>query len=69
MKYQVFARLGKGDDTTYIGGVEAPNDRLARVYAYEMYDEEDWDYLAVARDEDVIEVDVEDPPTAGGGPP
>lgn len=68
--YRVFARINKGDDTIDIGGIEAPTDRLARVYAYEMYDEEDWDYLAVVRDEDVIEVDVEalptQPPTGGG---
>lgn len=68
--YRVFARINKGDDTIDIGGIDAPTDRLARVYAYEMYDEEDWDYLAVVRDEDVIEVDVETPPTqspTGGG--
>ena len=67
MNYRVFARIDKGDDTVDIGGVEAPNDRLAKVYAYRMYDEEDWDYLAVVRAEDVLEVDVDDPPTAGGG--
>lgn len=67
MNYRVFARIDKGDDTLDIGGVEAPNDRLAKVYAYRMYDEEDWDYLAVVHEDDVHEVDVEDPPTAGGG--
>ena len=67
MNYRVFARIGKGDDTLDIGGVEAPNDRLAKVYAYRMYDEEDWDYLAVVSEDALLEVDVDDPPTAGGG--
>jgi hypothetical protein len=66
MTYRVFARINKGDDTVEIGGVEAPNDRLARVYAFRMYDEEDWDYLAVVRENDVIEVVVENPPTVPG---
>ncbi len=65
MNYRVFARINKGDDTLDIGGVHAANDRLARVNAYRMYDEEDWDYLAVVREDHVLEVDVEDPPTAG----
>ena len=60
MNYHVFSRTNKGDDLLYIGGVEAPNDRLARVYAYEMYDEEDWDLLAVVREEDFVIVDMED---------
>lgn len=54
--YRVFARINKGDDTLDIGGIEAPTDRLARVYAYEMYDEEDWDYLAVVPRDHLIEV-------------
>jgi hypothetical protein len=66
MNYRIFARTNKGDDTVEIGGVEAPNDRLARVYAFRMYDEEDWDYLAVVHENDVIEVDVENPPTVPG---
>lgn len=69
MNYRVFARINKGDDTLDIGGVQAPNDRLARVYAYRMYDEEDWDYLAVVHEDDVIEVDVDDPPTVPKGEP
>ena len=69
MNYRVFARIDKGDDTLDIGGVEAPNDRLARVYAYRMYDEEDWDYLAVVNEDHVLEVDVDDPPTVPKGGP
>jgi len=66
MNYAVFARINKGDDTMYIGGVEAPSDRLARVYAYEMYDEEAWDYLAVVRDEHLLEVAPGTPAVEGG---
>jgi 1,2-phenylacetyl-CoA epoxidase PaaB subunit len=67
VKYRVFARINKGDDNVEIGGVEAPNDRLAKVYAYRMYDEEDWDSLAVVNEEAILAVDVEDPPRAPAG--
>lgn len=68
MNYRVFARINPGDDTMDIGGIEAPTDRLARVYAYDMYDEEDWDYLAVVREDNLIEVNVEDISATVAGP-
>ena len=55
-KYNVFARLNAGDDTIYIGNVTAQSDRLAKMYAHNTYDEEDWDYLAVVNTDDVHEV-------------
>lgn len=61
MKYEVFARIKQGDETLHIGNVRAPNDRLARMYAHNTFDEEDWDYLAVVREDDLIEVTGERP--------
>lgn len=56
MKYEVFTRISAGDDLLHVGSVEAPNDRLARIYAHSAYDEEDWDYMAVVHTEDLLEV-------------
>lgn len=55
-KYDVFARLHPGDDTIYIGNVTAQNERLAKMYAHETFDEEDWDYMAVVAQDDLHEV-------------
>lgn len=56
MKYEVFSRINQGDETLHIGNVRAQSDRLARMYAHNTFDEEDWDYLAVVREENLIEV-------------
>ena len=56
MKYEVFARINHGDDTKHIGNVTADSDRLAKMYAHNTFDEEDWDYLAVVREVDLLEV-------------
>lgn len=63
MRYDVFARISPGDNTIHIGSIDAPNDRLAKIYARSTYDEEDWDFMAVIREEHVIEVpsDVAEP--------
>ena len=63
MKYEVFARLNAGDQTTYIGNVTAQSDKLAQMYAHNTFDEEDWDYLAVVRADDVHEVNPDAQPT------
>ena len=63
-KYDVLARINGGDETIVIGNVTAPNDRLAKVYAHNTFDEEDWDYLAVVRHEALKEVDGK-PPVLG----
>ncbi|QHS17721.1 hypothetical protein [Halopenitus persicus] len=57
--YEVFARINQGDETLHIGNVQADSDRLAKLYAHNTFDEEDWDFLAVVRREDVLEVDVD----------
>jgi 1,2-phenylacetyl-CoA epoxidase PaaB subunit len=55
-RYEVFARRNGGDDTVHLGNVAAKSDRLAKMYAHSTYDEEDWDFLAVVREEDLLEV-------------
>ncbi|MFO7260221.1 MAG: phenylacetic acid degradation PaaB family protein [bacterium] len=51
MVYEVFARKSRGEPLRHIGNVNAPDDQLARVYAYTTYDEEKWfDMWVVPRD-------------------
>lgn len=61
MKYEVFARINQGDETLHIGNVRAETDRLARMYAHNTFDEEDWNYMAVVREDNLIEVTGERP--------
>jgi 1,2-phenylacetyl-CoA epoxidase PaaB subunit len=67
MKYHVFTRISAGDDLMHVGTVQADSDRLARIYAHRTYDEEDWDFIGVVREENLIEVDPQ--PIAGGRQP
>lgn len=60
MKYEVFGRVSPGDDLFNVGYVEAPNDRLAKTYAYTQYDEEDWDRLIAVRREHILEATDQD---------
>lgn len=51
MVYEVFARKSRGDALKHIGALNAPDDELAKVYAYQTYDEERWfDMYVVPRD-------------------
>ena len=51
MVYEVFARKSRGEPLRHIGNLNAPDDELARVYAFNTYDEERWfDLWVVARD-------------------
>jgi len=50
--YEVFARKNRGEPLRHIGNLNAPDNDLAMVYAYETYDEEKWfDMWVVARTE------------------
>lgn len=40
--YEVFCRKAPGDPMSHTGWVNAPSVQLARVYAWKIYDEEDW---------------------------
>jgi 1,2-phenylacetyl-CoA epoxidase PaaB subunit len=51
MVYEVFARKTRGDALKHIGAINASDDELAKVYAYNTYDEEKWfDMWVVPRD-------------------
>ena len=51
MIYEVFARKSRGDAIKHIGALNAPDDELAKVYAFQTYDEERWfDMYVVPRD-------------------
>ena len=51
MVYEVFARKSRGEPLKHIGALSAPDDELAKVYAYNTYDEEKWfDMWVVPRD-------------------
>lgn len=56
MNFEVFARVKPGDDLKHVGSVEAPNERIARTYALTTYDEETWNYMAIVRREDIVNV-------------
>ena len=40
--FEVFCRVAPGDPMSHIGTLNAPDIELARVYAWKIYDEEDW---------------------------
>jgi 1,2-phenylacetyl-CoA epoxidase PaaB subunit len=51
MIYEIFARKTRGEPLRHIGNLNAPDDALARVYAFSTYDEEKWfDMFVVPRD-------------------
>jgi hypothetical protein len=51
MIYEIFARKSRGEPLRHIGNLNAPDDDLARVYAFNTYDEEKWfDMFVVPRD-------------------
>lgn len=45
--YEVFARRDSGDPLTHVGSVEAPNDELAQVRAWYVYDQHKWREMCV----------------------
>ena len=56
MIYEVFARKSRGEPLRHIGNLNAPDDALARVYAYQTYDEERWFDMWVAPRDRLLEV-------------
>jgi hypothetical protein len=55
-KYDVFARRTAGDPLTMIGSVYAPDDELARVYAFTTYNEDPWYELQMAAHDAFVRV-------------
>ena len=56
MIYEVFARKSRGDALRHIGAINAPEDELAKVYAYQTYDEERWFDMYVVPRNRLVEV-------------
>jgi 1,2-phenylacetyl-CoA epoxidase PaaB subunit len=45
--YEVFARISSEDALAHIGSIEAPNDDLAQVRAWYVYDQHRWKEMCV----------------------
>jgi len=54
--YEVFARKSRGEPLRHIGNLNAPDAALARVYAFDTYDEEKWFDMWVVDRSDLHEV-------------
>ena len=60
MIYEVFARKSRGEPLKHIGNLNAPDSELAKVYAFNTYDEERWFDMYVVRRGALEEVFTED---------
>jgi 1,2-phenylacetyl-CoA epoxidase PaaB subunit len=56
MVFEVFARKNRGEPLKHIGNLNAPDVELARVYAFNTYDEERWFDMYVVPREQLAEV-------------
>lgn len=63
--YAVFTRQRPGDDLILSGSVDAPNIRLARINAREIYDEEDWTDMIIVDEKQMVDVQAIEAPTTG----
>jgi 1,2-phenylacetyl-CoA epoxidase PaaB subunit len=54
--YEVFARINSDDSLSHVGSVEAPNDELAEVRAFYIYDQHPWKEMCVVRTTAIIPV-------------
>jgi len=64
--YDVFARKERGEALAHIGYVDAPDDEMARVYAWKTYDEQNWFEMCVVPRSAIIPVNRADGPFARG---
>ena len=60
--YEVFARKKRGDALSHVGYLQAPDEELARIYAWKTYDEENWFEMCVIPRSAIVPVN-----RAGGG--
>jgi hypothetical protein len=68
--WEVFARKNRADRFEHVGAVTAPNAALARVYAWQTYDEVKWFEMAVAPRDSFRAVNLDQKPfTLGGAAP
>jgi 1,2-phenylacetyl-CoA epoxidase PaaB subunit len=65
--YDVFARKNRGEPLYHVGYLSAPDDELARVYAWNTYDEENWFEMCIVARSDIIAVNRTDGPFAPAG--
>ena len=54
--YDVFARKDRGESLRHVGSVDAPSDDLARIHAWQTYDEEHWFEMYVVPRDSIIAV-------------
>ncbi len=54
--YEVFARRTSADALTHVGSVEAPNDDLAQIRAWYIYDQHRWKEMCVVPLEAIVTV-------------
>lgn len=54
--YEVFARIDSDDVLAHVGSIEAPNDELAQVRAWYVYDQQHWREMCVVPTDAVISV-------------
>ena len=54
--YEVFARRNSESDLSHVGSVEAPNDELAKVRAWYIYDQHRWREMCVVPLDAIITV-------------
>lgn len=54
--YEVFARKDSQDPLTHIGSIEAPNDELAQVRAWYVYDQHRWKEMCLVPTESVVTI-------------
>lgn len=67
--FEVFARKDRADRFQHVGTVQAPSPELARVYAWQTYDEQKWFEMAVAARDAFVNVNRNEAPFTLGGPP
>jgi 1,2-phenylacetyl-CoA epoxidase PaaB subunit len=56
MVFEVFARKNRGEALRHIGNLNAPDEALARVYAFQTYDEDRWFDMWITPRAGMIEV-------------
>jgi 1,2-phenylacetyl-CoA epoxidase PaaB subunit len=54
--YEVFARRDSGDVLAHVGSIEAPNDDLAQVRAWFVYDQHKWKEMCVVPTDAIVTV-------------
>ncbi|MGH7458324.1 MAG: hypothetical protein ACREKN_04455 [Longimicrobiaceae bacterium] len=54
--YEVFARKTRAEPLRHVGALNAPDDELARVFAWNTYDEQNWFEMAVVKRDSLLPV-------------